>query len=279
MTPLSLALVLLSGFAVGLSLGSFHANMGVRLSQLYFGSYRERQGSLYQLLTKPSHCPACAERLCWKDLIPFFSWLGLGGRCRFCSFPISPLYPIVEIFWGLYTLLLVWLWALGALSLFMAGFYLLQGALLTWIAIIDYRKLHIPNGLVFALMLLHLPLWVDSFVIQESSSFAGLVAAPGSAVLLSLILLLLYVLLPGKMGFADIKFFFAISLGLSLFQGLFLFITSSLLGLVSIVVYAIKRQLSARRIRVPFITCMTIALFLLQIFHLTGILPQNLLMP
>jgi prepilin signal peptidase PulO-like enzyme (type II secretory pathway) len=279
MTPLSLVLVLLTGFAVGLSLGSFHANMGVRLSQLYYGSYRERQDSIYNILTTPSHCRACGEPLGRRDLIPFFSWLGLRGRCRFCTSPISPLYPVVELFWGLYTLLLVWLWAVKSLSLLMLGFYLLQGGLLTWIAIIDYRKLHITNALVFALMLLHLPLWLDSFVLQTSSSFAGLVSAPGSAVLLTLILILLYVLLPGKMGFADIKFFFAVSLGLSLLQGLLLFITSSLFGLVSIIVYSSIHRQSPRGLRIPFITCLTLALFLLQIFHLTGIVPHNLLFP
>lgn len=49
----------------------------------------------------PSHCPNCDHPLAPKDLVPVFSWLALGGKCRYCRAPINPRYPIVETITGL----------------------------------------------------------------------------------------------------------------------------------------------------------------------------------
>lgn len=45
-----------------------------------------------------SHCMNCNHRLYAKDLVPLFSWLFLGGKCRYCKAKISCQYPIVELF-------------------------------------------------------------------------------------------------------------------------------------------------------------------------------------
>ncbi len=50
------------------------------------------------VVTPPSRCPACETRLTWRENIPIFGWLLLRGRCRFCKSPISPEYPLVELF-------------------------------------------------------------------------------------------------------------------------------------------------------------------------------------
>lgn len=48
----------------------------------------------------PSHCPKCDHPLKPTDLVPVFSWLALGGRCRYCRAPINPRYPVVELLTG-----------------------------------------------------------------------------------------------------------------------------------------------------------------------------------
>lgn len=48
-----------------------------------------------------SRCPSCDTRLTWRENVPVFGWLLLGGRCRFCKTPISAEYPIVEALVGL----------------------------------------------------------------------------------------------------------------------------------------------------------------------------------
>ena len=60
-------------------------------------------------VVKPrSRCPKCMTDLAWRDNIPIFGWLMLGGKCRYCKVPISPRYPVIELITAiLFTL--VWL--------------------------------------------------------------------------------------------------------------------------------------------------------------------------
>ena len=46
-------------------------------------------------------CPNCRHILSSYDLIPIFSWLFLGGKCRYCNKPISLQYPLVELITGI----------------------------------------------------------------------------------------------------------------------------------------------------------------------------------
>lgn len=48
------------------------------------------------IVTEPSHCFSCGNRLKWYDMFPIFSWIILRGRCRFCGSKISPRYMIFE---------------------------------------------------------------------------------------------------------------------------------------------------------------------------------------
>jgi leader peptidase (prepilin peptidase)/N-methyltransferase len=50
---------------------------------------------------KRSYCPSCDKTIFWYDNIPLLSWIILKGRCRFCSVPISYLYPAVELLSGI----------------------------------------------------------------------------------------------------------------------------------------------------------------------------------
>ena len=43
-----------------------------------------------------SMCTSCGHELCWKDLFPLFSWIFLGGKCRYCKARIPVRYPAVE---------------------------------------------------------------------------------------------------------------------------------------------------------------------------------------
>lgn len=48
-----------------------------------------------------SFCPRCSATLSARDNVPLLSWLLLRGRCRHCTAPISPQYPLVESATGL----------------------------------------------------------------------------------------------------------------------------------------------------------------------------------
>ena len=62
------------------------------------------------VVTSPSRCPQCGNRLTWRENIPVLGWLMLRGRCRFCRSRISPEYPMVEAFVGLLFLCVFVLW-------------------------------------------------------------------------------------------------------------------------------------------------------------------------
>ena len=37
------------------------------------------------IVSDRSHCMKCGHTLAWYDLFPLFSWLSLGGKCRYCK--------------------------------------------------------------------------------------------------------------------------------------------------------------------------------------------------
>ena len=60
--------------------------------------YRTQHGE--SIAKGRSHCTSCGEQIKNRDLIPIFSWIFLGGKCRNCKAKISPRYMIVEALTG-----------------------------------------------------------------------------------------------------------------------------------------------------------------------------------
>ncbi|MCD7729959.1 MAG: prepilin peptidase [Oscillospiraceae bacterium] len=71
-------------FLFGITIGSF---LNVCILRLPAGE---------SLTKRNSHCMTCGTEIKRYDLIPLFSWLILGGKCRACKAPISPRYSVVE---------------------------------------------------------------------------------------------------------------------------------------------------------------------------------------
>ena len=86
-------MIILPRVATLLFVFAFGACVGSLINVL---AYRLPRG--IGVVTPPSRCPACQTRLRWKDNIPIFGWLILRGKCRYCKTPISPEYPLVELF-------------------------------------------------------------------------------------------------------------------------------------------------------------------------------------
>lgn len=58
------------------------------------------------VVSPPSRCPGCLNKLAIYDNVPVLGWLWLRGRCRTCKMKISVQYPLVEaatalLFFGL----------------------------------------------------------------------------------------------------------------------------------------------------------------------------------
>ncbi|MFZ5392519.1 MAG: prepilin peptidase [Patescibacteria group bacterium] len=121
-------------FTIGLLFGSF----------LNSFIWRYRKNVLETIWSGRSICPACGHALSPNDLVPLFSFLVLGGKCRYCKSPISWQYPMVELFFGLLSFLIFWKFGLE----FSFIFYLIIGFLLTALMVIDILDGILPNGLI-----------------------------------------------------------------------------------------------------------------------------------
>jgi leader peptidase (prepilin peptidase)/N-methyltransferase len=76
-------------FVIGLLMGSFY-NVCI---------YRIPKGE--SIAFPPSHCTNCNTRLKSLDLVPVFSYIFLGRKCRYCGEKISGRYALVELLTGL----------------------------------------------------------------------------------------------------------------------------------------------------------------------------------
>lgn len=81
-------IVVLYLFVIGLFFGSFYNVVGLRMSKNE------------SIAFPASHCPNCNHKLSWYELIPVFSWLFLGGKCKKCKKKISIEYPLMELLTG-----------------------------------------------------------------------------------------------------------------------------------------------------------------------------------
>ncbi len=61
--------------------------------------YRLPRGG--SVVTPPSSCPKCGEKIKFFDNVPLLSFFILGGKCRYCNEKISLRYPTVELSTGI----------------------------------------------------------------------------------------------------------------------------------------------------------------------------------
>ena len=97
-----------------------------------------------------SHCMSCGYQLKWYDLIPVFSFIFLGGRCRKCKAKLSIQYPLIEVLNGVLYVIIV---ARYGISMETLLYCFLFSALIV-LSVIDFRTYEIPVGInVFILAL------------------------------------------------------------------------------------------------------------------------------
>ncbi len=141
-----------------------------------------------------SHCMSCGYELKWYDLVPLFSFLFLGGKCRKCKTKLSVQYPLIEALnGGLYVLVFaVFGWTVETLL-----YCLLFSALLA-LSVIDFRTYEIPVG--FNVFILALGL------IRVATDYANWLEYVIGLFCVSLFLYILYICSKGRaIGGGDIK--------------------------------------------------------------------------
>ncbi|BCG61313.1 prepilin peptidase [Paenibacillus sp. URB8-2] len=190
---------------LGLILGSFYNVVALRVP------------AGESLKSPPSHCTSCGTRLKARDLIPVFSWLAAGGKCRYCGTRVSPLYPLGELATGL-----LFLWSYLQFGLNGSGITaMMLSSLAVIVTVSDLKFMLIPDkALLFFLPILLLltllfpggPLWLHL-----------LGAAIGGGVILPFALF-------GGMGMGDVKLFALLGWVIGFPNVLLAFFTACLLG-------------------------------------------------
>jgi len=174
-----------------------------------------------------SHCPACGHVLEAADLVPVFSWLLLGGKCRHCGAKISPRYLLTELLFAALTVLCLLRFDLTVLCL--RNWVML--CCLFCLSLVDFESKIIPNGTLLTA--------AGAWVLAEPFLFDNwtkTIAHVGTGVLISGGLLLISmvmdrVLKRESLGGGDVKLFAVVGLYLGLLGSLFALVLSCVLGL------------------------------------------------
>lgn len=176
-------------FIFGITIGSF---LNVCIYRIPLGE---------SIVTAPSHCMTCGWKLKWYDMVPVFSWLVLGGKCRNCKSKISVQYPIIE---GVNGILYVMICAVNGLEWNSVIYCFMASALLV-LSIIDWRTYEIPFGINVFLFVLGIAMTIlDRGNLVEH--LIGMICVSG-------LLGILYLLTSGRaIGGGDIKLMFACGL-------------------------------------------------------------------
>ncbi|MCF8707547.1 prepilin peptidase [Rhizorhapis sp. SPR117] len=143
---------LLAGFLLGAIIGSFLATLILRWPQKR------------SVLAGRSVCEGCGRALGLIDLVPLFSAIILGGKCRTCGARIDWLHFSVELGCAL----------AGAMALWLApGIEGLGWAVFAWLLIVlgvlDFRYFWLPDALTLPLAFLGLTLgmWVTDVALAD----------------------------------------------------------------------------------------------------------------
>lgn len=177
-----------------------------------------------------SHCMNCDYKLRWYDLIPLFSYLFLGGKCRKCGQKISKQYPLVE---GANGLVYVVIFMVNGFNV-MSALYCLCATVLIALSVVDFRTYEIPDSFnVFIFVLGIIATIIDRD--HWKSHIIGMLC-------ISLFLLIIYLVTAGRgIGGGDLKLMFAAGLLVGTKEIIFAFVLGCILGSI---IHVIRMKVS-----------------------------------
>lgn len=208
-----------------------------------------------------SMCPKCGHTLSALDLVPFFSFLFLRGKCRYCGEPISWRYPAAEALTGLVFALagaryaLSDIWYSAVLCLFFSAL------IIAWLT--DRDETIIPDRVHLIILIAAAGSW---FCGPQISLIDRLIGAMG----IGGVMLLITIVTHGGIGYGDIKLM-AVSgllLGWQLIVPAFFF--AYILALLRYLVPLLQKKLTAGQ-EIPMAPFFAISLMAFALYGQTAI--------
>ncbi len=155
-----------------------------------------------------SVCMHCGHQLQWYDLIPLFSWLSLGGKCRYCHERIGGLESVIELAMALFFVVsyLAWPQPLAEpLEVARLALWLISGVGLAILSLYDAKWFLLPNRVVFPLVGIGI-LNAIIVLIQNGFAFDTVLSILTACSILSGLYYVIYVFSKHKwIGFGDVK--------------------------------------------------------------------------
>lgn len=234
-------------FILGTIFGSFYNVVGYRLPR----------GE--SLLFPSSHCTNCNHKLGPLELIPVFSYIFQGGKCKHCKSKISLFYPLFEFFSGLMFMISYLIFGLSLNCLLSITFI----SMILIIIISDYQYMIINDSvlIVFSILIVLELFFINGLKATGISIINGVL----SFVLMYLIKLLGDLLFKREsMGGGDIKLLFVFGLVLGFPLSIISIFLASIIALpISIIL--LKKNTSHEVPFGPYLGIAAIIIFLSRI--------------
>lgn len=195
-----------------------------------------------------STCANCDRILGFWDLIPILSFLGLGGKCRYCKKSFSIRYLLVEFLSGLFFMFAYLKFGFNAsFALMIFTFSVSFLAVL-----IDFKKQILPDKIIIPLGIILAGLYSLNYYFNFLSAGSGFDFPVSGFLAGGLSLGLIFALTLGRgIGFGDVKFAAILGVTLGGYGALImLFFAFMVGGVVSAYLLATKK--ANRKTAIPF---------------------------
>ncbi|MEO7904728.1 MAG: A24 family peptidase [Candidatus Saccharimonadales bacterium] len=207
------------------------------------------------LKTDRSRCLSCKHPLAWFDLIPLVSWVGLGGKCRYCHGAIGWFEPLMELGVASMFVISFVLWPFpfdSTLQVVQLIGWLVAVVLMAILFAYDLKWFLLPDRVMFPLIGVGVFVAGTSVLLSEQP-VASVISLAIGIVILSGIYLLLWLVSKGQwIGFGDVKLGLALALLLGNWELAFLTLfAANLIGCLIIIPGMVAGKIQ-RTTRVPF---------------------------
>jgi prepilin signal peptidase PulO-like enzyme (type II secretory pathway) len=232
----------------------------IALAGTAFGSFVDaitwRLHTKRNFVSDRSECEHCHHKLGPLDLIPIVSWMMLGGKCRYCKKPITPLAPLTELAMGALFLASYLFWPLGFESWQGIALFALWLTYLVSLGILfvyDLRWGLLPDVIVYPLVVLGL---VDAALRISLTPGAGVTEYASHVVLgvaaMAGIYGTLYMVSRGKwVGFGDVKLAVFMGAVLGWEKTLLVLMLANVIGLLIVAPGLLSKKLTPKS-HIPF---------------------------
>ncbi len=236
-------------FIFGSAIGSF---VNVIATRLYVAP----------ILTGRSKCLSCSKILAWFDLIPIFSFLHHGGKCRNCKTRLGYEHLVVEAFYGILFVLFYFIFivprGLTLASLGWFAFYTVFFVTLGVVTLYDIKHKVIP-ALFLGMFLVQCLMMLIIRYFDEGSLLILL-----DPLVVALPFLVLFLISRGRwLGFGDVLMYMGVGAFFGVSQGITVLLISLWSGaLVSLYILISQKLKFGSKKELPFVPFIVFAIIL-----------------